>query len=133
MPWTTLVPSQHKLPGPPLTPAEMELLVARAGLALNAGQMADLVLAWRQLSGLIAAIPRSATMADDQAYVFRLPPPAPSAGRAGKRTGTAAAKAKPRAKAAAKAKAAAGKTKPPVRTRTAPRAASTGKKPARRR
>jgi hypothetical protein len=53
----------------------MELLVARAGLALNPGQMGDLVLAWRQLSTLIASIPRKDALADDQAYVFRLPPP----------------------------------------------------------
>ncbi len=63
-------------PGPPpLSPAEMDLLVARTGLTLNPGQMADLVLAWRQLAGLIATLPRSAVLADDQAFVFRLPPP----------------------------------------------------------
>ncbi len=59
----------------PVTPAEMQAMVARAGLTLNPGQMADLVLAWRQLSALIAAIPRDRSLADDQAYVFRLPPP----------------------------------------------------------
>ncbi len=59
----------------PVTPAEMQAMVARAGLTLNPGQMADLVLAWRQLSALIAAIPRDRPLADDQAYVFRLPPP----------------------------------------------------------
>lgn len=58
-------------------PAEMQAMVARAGLSLNPGQMADLVLAWRQLAGLIAAIPRDRPLADDQAYVFRLRPPAP--------------------------------------------------------
>jgi hypothetical protein len=57
----------------------MELLLARTGLTLNPGQMADLVLAWRQLAGLIAAIPRSAAPADDQAFVFRLPGPAAQA------------------------------------------------------
>jgi hypothetical protein len=63
----------------PVTPAEMQAMVARAGLTLNPGQLADLVLAWRQLSGLIAAIPRDRPLADDQAYVFRLPPaPAPA-------------------------------------------------------
>jgi hypothetical protein len=59
----------------PLSPAEMDLLVARTGLTLNPGQMADLVLAWRQVAGLIAAIPRSAALVDDQAFVFRLPAP----------------------------------------------------------
>jgi len=72
MPWSSPVP-----PGtlPPLSPAEMDLLVARTGLTLNPGQMADLVLAWRQLAGLIAAIPHTSALADDQAYVFRLSSP----------------------------------------------------------
>jgi hypothetical protein len=63
-------------PMPSVSPAEMQAMVARAGLTLNPGQMADLVLAWRQLSGLIAMIPRDRPLADDQACVFRLPPPA---------------------------------------------------------
>ena len=64
-------------PMPSVGPAEMQAMVARAGLTLNPGQMADLVLAWRQLAGLIAAIPRDRPLADDQAYVFCLPAPAP--------------------------------------------------------
>ncbi len=64
-------------PAPSVSPAEMQAMVARAGLTLNPGQMADLVLAWRQLAGLIAAIPRDRPLADDQAFVFRLAPPAP--------------------------------------------------------
>ena len=63
-------------PVPSVGPAEMQAMVARAGLTLNPGQMADLVLAWRQLAGLIAVIPRDRPLADDQAYVFRLPAPA---------------------------------------------------------
>lgn len=63
-------------PLPQVSPAEMQTLVARAGLLLNPGQMADLVLAWRQMAGLLALIPRDRPMTDDQAYVFRLPPPA---------------------------------------------------------
>jgi hypothetical protein len=75
----------------------MDLLVARTGLTLNPGQMADLVLAWRQVAGLIAAIPRSTTLADDQAYVFRLPgPPVAPAPR------KPVSKTKPKAKPAAK-------------------------------
>jgi hypothetical protein len=72
MPSSTPIP-----PGtlPPFSPAEMDLLVARTGLALNPGQMADLVLAWRQLAGLIASIPPSPALADDQAFAFRLPGP----------------------------------------------------------
>jgi hypothetical protein len=57
----------------------MQTLVSRAGLSLNPGQMADLVLAWRQVGGLLALIPRDRPMTDDQAYVFRLPPPAATA------------------------------------------------------
>ncbi len=57
----------------------MQVLVSRAGLTLNPGQMADLVLAWRQVVGLMALIPRDRRMADDQAFVFRLSPPVDSA------------------------------------------------------
>jgi hypothetical protein len=57
----------------------MQVLVSRAGLTLNPGQMADLVLAWRQVVGLLAMIPRDRPLSDDQAFVFRLPPPAASA------------------------------------------------------
>jgi len=63
-------------PTPPISPAEMQVLVSRAGLTLNPGQMADLVLAWRQMVGLLGLIPRDRPMLDDQALVFRLPPPA---------------------------------------------------------
>jgi hypothetical protein len=67
-------------PLPPVSPAEMQTLVSRAGLSLNPGQMADLVLAWRQVAGLLALIPRDRPMTDDQAYVFRLSPPAATVG-----------------------------------------------------
>ena len=65
-------------PAPPvaaISPAELHGLVARAGLELNPGQLADLVLVWRQLAGLVATIPRARPLLDDQAFVFRLPPP----------------------------------------------------------
>jgi hypothetical protein len=83
---------------PPLSPAEMDLLVARTGLTLNPGQMADLVLAWRQVAALIAAIPRSTALLDDQAYVFRLPGP-PAAPTPHKPASMPGLKAKPAAKA----------------------------------
>ena len=63
-------------PAPPLNPVEMQVLIARAGLTLNPGQVADLVLAWRQIVGLLGLIPRDRPLLDDQAFVFRLPPPA---------------------------------------------------------
>jgi hypothetical protein len=60
---------------PPLSPGEMQLLLSRTGLALNPGQVADLVLAWRQVAGLIASMPRDRPLADDMACAFRLAPP----------------------------------------------------------
>jgi hypothetical protein len=65
-------------PTPTISPAEMQILVSRAGLVLNPGQVADLVLAWRQVAGLIAGLPQDRPMADDMAVGFRLPPPAAS-------------------------------------------------------
>ena len=53
----------------------MQLLVSRAGLVLNPGQVADLVLAWRQVASLIASIPHDRPLANDMAYAFRLPSP----------------------------------------------------------
>lgn len=98
---------------PPLpTPSEMALLVAEAGLTLNAGQMADLALAWRQLVGLVARIPRDRPLLDDQAYVFRLSPPGAAVGApsAGKR---APAKAPLPASGASKPRVATKSAKPP--------------------
>lgn len=66
-------------PTPPLSLAEMQVLVARAGLTLNPGQMADLVLAWRQMVGLLGLIGLDRPMVDDQAFVFRVPAPATAA------------------------------------------------------
>ena len=72
-------PPQRPVPTP--TPAEMQTLLAPTGLVLNSGQMADLVLAWRQVAGLISTIPRERPLADDFACVFRLPPPAVKASK----------------------------------------------------
>ena len=93
---------------PSLSPGEMQLLLSRAGLALNPGQVADLVLAWRQVAGLIASIPRDRPLADDMAYGFRLTPPASAPGSASPKAAATARKAKtpePRARPAAKTKA----------------------------
>src|ERR1700750_2023465 len=68
---------------PPISPGEMQLLLSRAGLVLNPGQIADLVLAWRQVAGLIASIPHDRPLADDMALAFRLAPPSPGGGAAG--------------------------------------------------
>jgi hypothetical protein len=88
---------------PTISPGEMQLLLSRAGLVLNPGQVADLVLAWRQVAGLIASIPHERPLVDDMALTFRLPAPA--------RAGTAAPPQPAPPKAKAKAK---------VRRKTAP-------------
>src|SRR6478736_4512813 len=118
------MPAPPTMPVPPISPGEMQLLLSRAGLVLNPGQVADLVLAWRQVAGLIASIPHDRPLADDTAYAFHLPLPAgapvtaPARAAAPAAPGPAvrpkpkaaaprprpAAKAKPKAKAAAKAK-----------------------------
>jgi hypothetical protein len=110
---------------PPLSPGEMQLLLSRAGLALNPGQVADLVLAWRQVAGLIASIPRDRPLADDMACVFRLAPPVSGPGIARPKAAGIARKAKapvPRARPAAKAKAT------PKRRATRPAGRKSGKR-----
>jgi hypothetical protein len=87
---------------PTISPAEMQILVSRTGLVLNPGQVADLVLAWRQLATLIAAMPRDRPLADDMALVFR--PPAAEAAPAPQRakpTGKSAVRRPPATSAAA--------------------------------
>ena len=58
---------------PPPTPAEMACLVGRAGLTLNAGQMADLVLGWRHLAELIARLPRDRPLIVDLPFTVSAP------------------------------------------------------------
>ena len=96
----------------------MQLLLSRAGLVLNPGQVADLVLAWRQVAGLIAVDCRmigrspttwrwrSAWAAAGQNWPLRLPgaalPGEAGAGEARaapKRQGARSSKAKAKAKA----------------------------------
>ncbi len=81
----------------------MQLLLSRAGLVLNPGQVADLVLAWRQVAGLIATISHDRPLVDDMALAFRLPPPAAVAAVRRARTAPKS-KAKAKAKATGKAK-----------------------------
>ena len=73
------MPAPPAMSVPTISPGEMQLLLSRAGLVLNPGQVADLVLAWRQVAGLIAAMPHDRPLADDMALAFRLPPPADAA------------------------------------------------------
>lgn len=108
------MPAPPATPIPTISPGEMQLLLSRAGLVLNPGQVADLVLAWRQLAGLIATIPHDRPLADDMALAFRLvPPPGAEAGPPVAPVGRP--KAKPRAKVKAQAKAK-GKIAPKRRT-----------------
>jgi hypothetical protein len=99
---------------PPISPGEMQLLLSRAGLVLNPGQVADLVLAWRQVAGLIASIPHDRPLADDAAFVFHLPPPATLPAAAPVK---APAKAQPKPKARPKAKAAPPRSRPAVKAK----------------
>src|SRR6476646_2033346 len=87
-----------------ISPGEMQLLLSRAGLVLNPGQVADLVLAWRQVAGLIASIPHDRPLADDMAVAFRLPPPALAAATAPRARPAARPAAKAQRKAPPKAK-----------------------------
>jgi hypothetical protein len=96
---------------PTISPGEMQLLLSRAGLVLNPGQVADLVLAWRQVAGLIAAMPHDRPLADDMALAFRLPSPTDTTASVPR-----APKAKPKPKGKAKSK-----TTPERRAARAPR------------
>ena len=125
-------------PVPSISPGEMQILVSRAGLLLNPGQVADLVLAWRQVAGLIAGIPHGRPLADDFALSFRLPPPAnpASAGEASGNSagGRAVRKRRPSArKAPAKAKVPAKASKLRRSAKWAPRAKSKTRRGMRRR
>jgi hypothetical protein len=111
---------------PAISPGEMQLLLSRTGLVLNPGQVADLVLAWRQVAGLIAAMPHDRPLADEMACTFRLPSPSGTAVSVQPARTAAKPKARPPAKAKAKAKAAA---KPAPKRRAARPVA---RKPARR-
>jgi hypothetical protein len=110
---------------PSLSPGEMQLLLSRAGLALNPGQVADLVLAWRQVAGLIASMPRDRPLADDMACAFRLTPPDLVPGIASPRSAATARKAKApvqRTRPTAKAKS------PPKRRVASPAGRKSGKR-----
>jgi hypothetical protein len=90
------------MPIPTISPGEMQLLLSRAGLVLNPGQVADLVLAWRQVAVLIGSIPHDRPLADDMALTFRLVPPASGASAAPPVVTPPSAKLKAKAKPAAK-------------------------------
>lgn len=125
--------AQPASPVPTISPAEMQILISRSGLVLNPGQMADLVLAWRQVAGLIASIPQERRLIDDAAFSFRLPPPVGQAAPPKpERQGAAKPTTKPATKAAANptAKPAAKVAATPARKSTAKAAPGAAGKPA---
>ena len=121
---------------PSVSLPQMQVLVARAGLVLNPGQMADLVLVWRQLAGLIASIPRDRPLLDDQAFVFRLPPPEAAARPVGakrnpvRRVGATRSRAMPAPAPKSTAPKPAGKPAPKPRGKPAAKPAAKRKAPA---
>jgi hypothetical protein len=98
----------------------MDQMISRAGLVLNAGQIADLVLAWRQVAQLSALIPRDRPLVDDLALTFRLPPPQPRK-RAAAKPRVAPPAQKPSVKPSMKSSAKPGTPKRPARRKTAPK------------
>src|SRR5580704_15393256 len=98
------MPAPPAMSAPPISPGEMQLLFSRAGLVLNPGQVADLVLAWRQVAGLIASISHDRPLADDMAVTFRLPPPTDAPAARPQIQSVAVPKARPKVKAKAKPK-----------------------------
>src|SRR5579883_1876957 len=92
------MPVSPAMPVPTISPGEMQLLLSRAGLVLNPGQVADLVLAWRQVAALIASIPHDRPLVDDMAVAFRLSPPAESRSVATPKPKQAAPRSRPMAK-----------------------------------
>ncbi len=112
---------------PAIGPAEMEMMISRAGLVLNAGQTADLVLAWRQIVQLAGMISRERPLADDLATVFRLASPRSKPAR------PQPARAKPIGAAQKGATSRAAVTRTPPRAKRSAAAARPRRKPAARR
>ena len=109
----------------------MQLLLSRAGLALNPGQIADLVLAWRQVAGLITLIPHDRPLADDMALAFRLAPPSGGTAHGAAEEGARAqAKPQPGQKRAAEPVRKAAKPGPKAKVKAAPPKKRAAERPA---
>lgn len=107
---------------PAVTRDEVDVLVRRAGLNLNAGQKADLAVSYQQIVALTARIPRARPIWDEPCFTAAfggsaVPPPAPPpTPRTAKPTAKAPAKPAPRsAKPTKPAKTAKPAPKPPKR------------------
>ncbi|WP_291295866.1 hypothetical protein [Elioraea sp.] len=102
-------------PPPSVTRDEIDLLIRRAGLTLNAGQKADLAVSFQHLVTLAAKLPRARSLFDEPAFVFHPSMPA--------RAAPAAEAAKPPAvKRAERARKAAPKPAPTPARKPAPKA-----------
>jgi hypothetical protein len=107
------------LPPPAVTRDEVDLLIRRAGLTLNAGQKADLAVSYQSLVALAAKLPRARPLTDEPAFVFHLAQAAPA---------TPLAEAQPRAaRPAAARREAAGKA--PEKAPAKPAGKAAGKAP----
>ena len=130
-------------PPPTVTRDEVDLMIRRAGLTLNAGQKADLAVSFQHLVTLAARLPRERPLTDEPAFTFHPPlPAAPEPAKAEKPAKAPSRKPAPRpARAVAKpsrpkpkataAKTAAPKAKPKPKAR--PKPARAAARPARRR
>lgn len=126
---------------PAVTRDEVDVLVRRAGLNLNAGQKADLAVSYQHIVALTARVPRARPIWDEPCFTVAfgaagMPTPAPASGR-GPAKPAAKASARPapgRAVRPAKVSAQAAKAaKPaPARARTAKKPARPPAKPARK-
>lgn len=89
---------------PGVTRDEVDILVRRAGLILNAGQKADLAVSYQQIVALTGRIPRDRPIWDEPCFTARPPAPAGAPSVAPAAKPQAAAKApKPAARAPVKA------------------------------
>lgn len=119
-------PASAALPAPPpgVTRDEVDVLVRRAGLTLNAGQKADLAVSYQHLVALTARLPRARPIWDEPCFTPacgapEAPPSAPA-------PASAPARRPPRARPAAKAPA-----KPATPAARPARSAKPAPKPAR--
>lgn len=120
---------------PAVTRDEVDILIRRAGLSLNAGQKADLAVSYQLIVALTGRIPRARPIWDEPCFTA-LPPTPPAPAAASPKPAPKGRAAKPAAKTAARP-AARGKPAPkptrPKAPKAPPRAAKPARKPARTR
>ncbi|WP_337877406.1 hypothetical protein [Elioraea sp.] len=96
-PTATAAPAPAPAAAPPaVTRDEVDILVRRAGLSLNAGQKADLAVSYQQIVALTSRIPRDRPIWDEPCFTVRpAAPPAAAEPAAATRPRPAAKAAKP--------------------------------------